>query len=670
MIILEQKNGFSVLAGDETNISERLFVGQLLQLFRKPIRLSTKDYAEQYRWLSSEVSAKPGLMNCMETPFMLFVMQCLDDLNIHIIVGRKSAQIAWTETINSYIQQRIHLDPQNIIVSFPRQASAKSFANEKFRPLVRNSKELSELIGNPDNCPFDFYKFPGGFIKFVTAGSPTALKSTSAPILIVEEPDDLKEDVKGQGDALAIFTERQKTFEEAKLIYAGTPTEEGFSKVEIAYAKSNKLVFLVPCRKCHKFHELTFDSLRYDPWPGNGLDPTYGAYNPETAYYECPHCQAIWDDADKKLAVENALNYHQLGWKATAESPIYGFSFNELMSSFPGSSLSALAKKKLEAETDYQKGREGKLKSFVNNSMGRAYSPRSTDISVEVLKSRRLRYPELVVPVGGIILTAGIDVQHNRFAVIIRARGRNGNSWLVYWGELFGNVKDPEDPVWEALTNLILGSVPYSQTVAGRTVNLPISAASIDSGDGNTTQLVYAWVKKVNKVNPYIFATKGDHSVGAKANEIYTIPQNPDTSTNKEQRKSLAETMGIKVYMVGVQRAKDEIMRKLSLTGSKDRMFHYETVRDDYEDQLLSNKKRMSPTGSEVRYELILGKRDEALDCEVLAEHAQRGMFLHLWGEQHWQQAERGLVQNVLETAPDESEDLDNVYPGINKRIQ
>ena len=629
------------------SISERRFIGQLLQLMKQPIRMSTREYAETYRWLSTEVSAKPGLMNCMETPFMLYVMECLDNPEIPIIVGRKSAQIAWTETINSYIQKRIHLDPQNIIVSFPRQASAKSFANEKFRPLVKNSPELLSLVGNPDNCPFDFYKFPGGFIKFVSAGSPNALKSTSAPILIVEEPDDLKEDVKGQGDALAIFTERQKTYAERKLIYAGTPTEEGFSKVEAAYAKSNKLVFLVPCRSCKQFHELNFDNLHCDSWAGNHVDETYGLYNPQTAHYLCPNCEAVWDDADKKLAVENALNYHNLGWQTTNDSPIHGFSFNELMSSFAGSRLVDLAKKKLEAEHELTKGKDGKMKAFVNNSEGRAYSPRNNSLDEKTLKTFRINYPELMVPVGGVVLTAGIDVQHNRFAIVIRAWGRNGNSWLIYWGELFGNVKDADDPVWEALTNMMSGTVPYTEKYNDLPINLPISAVSIDSGDGNTTQLVYEWVKKMNKTNPYIFATKGNSSIGANVKEIFTVPTSPDIKTSVQQRKSLAETMGIHVYIVGVQLAKDEILRKLSLTGHRDRMYCYLSARDDYEAQLLSNRKRLNPAGDEVRYELIVGRRDEALDCEVLAEHSRRAIFIHLWTEKHWQQAEQMLIASV-----------------------
>jgi phage terminase large subunit GpA-like protein len=632
---------------------------------RVPERMSTKDYAETHRWLSNEVTAKPGRMDCMETPFMLYVMECMDDIDILIIVAQKSAQIAWSETQNSYISKRIDIDPQPIIMAFPRQASAKSYANEKIRPMIKASPRILEKIGDPDKSCFDFYKYPGGFLKLVTAGSPTALKSTSAPVLIVEEPDDLKEDLKGQGDALTIFAERQKTYIERKLIFGGTPSEEGFSKVAVAYGQSNQMKFFVPCHHCGEEHVLDFANLKCDPYQDGFIDKTYGTHNPDTAYYQCPNCAGLWSDADKKTNILRAILFHNKGWKATAISPIYGFAFNELMSSFPGSNLVALAKKKLEAETDAERGKEGKLKSFTNNSMGLAYSLKSGNIDAKMLREKRIDYPEGIVHPGGVILTMGVDVQHNRFAIIIRAWGRNGNSWLVSWQEIYGFVKNPEDPVWQELTEIYFAKYPHALSQEGNEISLPISACSIDSGDGNTTQLVYSWVKSVSKSNPYTYATKGSSDSGAHIKEIFTVPSDPDAKTGKGQRKKVAETMGVNVYIVGVQQGKDEVLRKLGLEGAKDRSFHYRLVRNDYEDQLLSNKKRINPAGDATRYELVMGKRDEVLDCEVLALHASRALHLHVWTEKHWQQAER-LITAGSHITSGPAKPATNITKGIN----
>jgi phage terminase large subunit GpA-like protein len=229
-------------------------------------------------------------------------------------------------------------------------------------------------------------------------------------------------------------------------------------------------------------------------------------------------------------------------------------------------------------------------------------------------------------------------------------------------------VKDESDPVWDALTNFVNTAIPYAQTLDARQMRIPISAVSIDSGDGTTARLVYKWVKKMNQANPYIFATKGDKSVGVTAREIFTVPNNPDAKTADQQRKIVAETMGVHVYLVGVQRGKDEVLRKIALDGTRDRMYHYTSARPDYEEQILSNKKRLSTAEGEIRYELTMGKRDEALDCEVLAEHAKRAIFLHLWTEKHFQQAEKSLVESVLLLANTQVQEPEqNVFPGINK---
>ena len=641
---------------------EDMFLGNMFSLLPPPERLGTREYAETYRWLDSEVSAFPGQMDCMKTPFMLFPMQCMDDINIKIIVARKSAQISWSETQNSFISKHMDIDPQNIIMAFPRAGSVKSYANEKIRPMIKGNPRLLATVGDPEKCSFDFYKFKGGFLKMVTAGSVAALKSTSAPILIVEEPDDLKEDLKGQGDALEIFTERQKTYEERKLIFGGTPSEVGFSKVDQAFDQSNKMFYNVPCRKCGQFHILDFDNLKYDKYFDGSIHKSYGLYNPATAYYSCPHCSVEWDDKDKEKSIIEALNFHEQGWQATAESKVYGFAFNELLSSFPGSSLVALAEKRLKAETEADKGKDGKLKSFTNNSMGLAYSPKTVNLTVDALKSKRLDYPEMVVHPNGIVLTMGIDVQHNRFAVIIRAWGRNGNSWLVYWGEIFGYVKDPDDSCWAALTELALGKIPHALSTDENPVNLTISALSIDSSDGNTTQLVYNWVKQVTKVNKYIYATKGDSELGSSKKEIFKVPSNPDNKTMSSARKTIAETSGIHVYMVGTQLGKDEVLRKLTLNGNRDRSYHYATCREDYEEQILSNKKRISAISSRVRYELAFGQSDEVLDCEVLALHASRALHLHLWSEKYWSQVERSITGQFIKNTAKES----NVTAGIN----
>lgn len=654
-----------------TGVAEKKFIGGLLSLLFVPERLTYKDYAEKYVKLSASVTAKPGRFDCSYTPCLVAFLYCVDVFDgtfnlegkfekykkyfqVRVISGKKSAQIGFTQHESIIIEKIINLNPQNIMVAFPSERLSKKFAEEKFRPAVFNSPKMLEKIGDPTRCNFSFYKFPGAWLQLVSAASSSQLKSSSAPILLVEEPDEAKQDLKGQGNSIDIFLQRSKTFPNSLLIYAGTPIEKGFSNVDEAYDKSCQFVFMVRCHECGEEHILSFNHLKANVYPEGKVDVSTGIYNPDTAYYECPHCQSHWDFEQKNSNLNTSLDFHFFGWKPlNPEGKYPGFAWNELMSKVPGSSLTRLMRTKLEAEVRLSKeGKDDKLKSFYNNSLGESYSPKSQSLETDELRKRRLNYSELKVPVGGIVLTMGVDVQHNRFAIVVRAWGRNGNSWAVWWGEIFGNVKDPEDPVWKQLTDFYLQEIPYVQDLAGKPVKFEISAASIDSGDGNTTKLVYNWVKTISKRKPYTFATKGDNSVGVTAREIFSIPQNPDVTTATEERKKLMETMGVHVYLIGVQQAKDEVYRKLSLDGKADRMYHYLHIREDYEEQVLSERKRGNPA----RYIVIPGKRNEALDCEVLALHAAHGIKLHLWAEVHWTQIENSLIhKNILQTAPQQA---------------
>lgn len=629
----------------QNNFSERLFIGQVLQIFKKPNRQSTREWAEENRFLTSDVTADPGKMDCSKTPWMLFVMDCFDDPAITVMIGKKSAQIAWTETINNCIGRTIDLDPRNIMIAFARAASQLKFYKEKLVPFIKHTPVIKDKItGNFTRISHKHIPYEGGFLVLANIGAADDGKSSVIAIVIVEEPDGVKADVNNQGDGMSILKQRMKSFSDPKLIYAGTPTDKDFSQVDLAYEQSNKMVYMVPCPTCCKFHTLDFANLKYDPWQNRKIDEFYGIYNPETAYYTCPHCLSAWNDDIKNEAVKNAVNFNNKGWVATKPevTDVYGFSFNELLSPFKASSLVNLAKQKLKAEVAYNNGSEGLMKSFTNNSMGEAYVPLNAGLSIEELKARRMNYPEMVVPYEGLLLTAGIDVQHNRFAVIVRAHGRDGNSWLVCWTEIFGDVLDRSDVVWTKLTEFILQNWPHA---AGRGKKLRIAAATIDSADGTTTQLVYQWVAEMATKYGHrqIFAGRGIGELKFNTYEIYNEPAAMELSTDPQIRRSLAQTMGATIHLIGAYRAHEEVLRRVNLKGTRDRMYHCETSYPGYEEGLLSCRKTFGTDTVKYGYKLIPGKRKEVVDCEKMALHAFMAIQGHNFTNVQWSKIEEHL---------------------------
>lgn len=593
-------------------MNSSLAIANLLKILgeevRPPIRISTTAWAETYRFLSPKSTALPGKYVAETTPWVRGIHEALDDPKIYKVVAQKSAQVAWTDgVLLNYIGHRIHLEPCPIIIMFDKEGSAKKFNEEKFTPMVEVTPALSALIPvmskrDRDN-KWGFKGFPGGFLKFVSSNSPSEVKSTPAPVVCVEEPDDCNSDVKQQGDTIKLLEERTKSFPRRKIIFGGTPTVSGISKVEAAYRESDKRNFFV----------------------------------------KCPHCGAQWSNELKNRAVKHGE------WRATAPfTGIAGFYINELYSPFPGSSLAEIAKKYLSAKAKLDAGDDSFMKSFVNNQLGLPYEFASDLPDTADLAARAEDYPEKTIPVNGVVLTAGVDVQHDRLAVIIRAWGVGEESWLVYWGEIYGQTMVPEAGAWKDLDALLLTEFP---TPNGS--KLKVRAASIDSSDGQTSDAVYTFVRKRKRRG--LMAIKGS-SVNDDSKEIFSSPR---TSVDLNYKQK-ASKFGLRPFIVGTSRAKDLILGvdanagRIKLEGKgPGRMHWYKEVRPDYFEQLVSEVKAPARNSRKRVWQKKSSVRNEALDCEVYSLHAARSLKLHMWTPARWLSE---LQQQAQETLSFEAE--------------
>lgn len=642
------------------NIAERKFFAEILQSFRKPPLIPTIEWAKRYRIISSkETSFGIGKFNPDITPYMEYLYECLDNPYIPTIVSRKSARIAWTETINNYRGKRIHTNPTSMLLGFPTGGAVKSFAKDKMVPFIENTPILKELVnaGIAENRKsiFDYF-FKGGSLKLVTLGAISSQKSNNYEYVEVEEPDDAKDDVAGQGDTFINLAERQKLvpLTRKKFIFGGTPTFTDFSRVDKAVEYSNKLVFKAQCHECHelvRMDGLSFDYLKYDEYLNNSIDPRFGKHDPKTARFECPHCSATWTFEQKNQNIiegkkfgfiDHTGNFSK-GWHP--ENPeitdVFGFIFSEMLSPFPASNFVNLVSAKLEAEVEKAKGNELPMKSFTNNKKGMSFASGISAIDYKELVSYRKNYPEHIVPMEGLVLTAGVDVQDNRFAIIIRAWGRDNRSWLVTWKEIFGTVTNEDDEIWQTLTEETW--LKDFKHASGKTMKL--SALSIDSSDN--TELVYRWVLKMcEKGFDTTFATKGVRDLRSSDNDIYREPAKLEINSDQQVRKTLAETMGIPIFLVGAHRAHREILSRIALNSNPDAYknvyFHNEQSYGQYEEQILSCRniiENKSGYNQEV-FKLIPGRRKEAMDGEKLALHASYALQIRLYTNSHWAELE------------------------------
>jgi phage terminase large subunit GpA-like protein len=600
--------------------------------------MSSTDWANKYRWLAAEQSAHAGKYSTALTPWVPGMLDALDDPKIREVVCQKSAQVAWTDgVLNNYLGRRMHLDPCPVVMLFPKDATIKRYLRQKLTPMIRVTPVLRGLIditaSRSSTNTQDYKEFPGGFLALVGSNSPDNVKTISAPVGAVEEPDDCSTDTKGQGDSVELLRERLKTYENSKLIFGGTPTIKDHSRVETAFQASDQRHFWVPCHQCGKPHVLTWDNVIWDEDPRVN-DEVLGHAVLDSARYVCPHCGVLWTDRDKNLNVRRG---YWVNNRPTRE--VAGFAINELYSPFPGSKLAKLVEKHLKAQYKKERGDESAMITFTNNTLGLAYEYQDGSIDAEALSGKAEEYSELIVPRGGLALALAIDVQPDRLALIIRAYGREEESWLVYWGEIHAKVgvTDTTDPVWAELDKVLFGSYRHADGYV-----LSITVAAIDSSDGNTNDAVYHYVRTRRGKGPKLMAIKGSKEIDQ---EIVRTPKKVDVdSTSKAAR------FGLEVWHIGVNRAKDLIAERLKLSGvGPGRMHFYDGVRSDYPDQMTGESKIPSRTQRNKKvWTRKAGRPVEAWDCEVYNLFCARQQRWHIRNAGAWDDLEGKLKQGDL----------------------
>ncbi len=624
-----------------------------------PARVSTLQWLTENFHLPETGADLPGAYNPDYVPYLWGVFAALDDPLARLVVMQKAAQIGWTFGLIGWLGKRIHVEPSAIIALFPKDGTAREFSDEKLVPAIKASPVLAALVdvttSRKDGNRALFKRFPGGFLKLAGSHSVSNVKSTPAPIVIVEEPDDTKENVKEQGDSLRLVRERLKRFRAGKMVLGGTPSVAGLSRVEEYMSISTQRVLPIECHGCGDSHVLDWENVS---WLSDeeANHPVFGTALTDTAIYACPHCGEAWDDYTRQQNILETVRKAResgdpyCGWVTTTEvsGGVEGFKeLNELYVCLPGTRLADVARDFLEAEHQAAQGDENARIVFVNSKLGRPYEYQGDQDTADTLRERALDYAEMVCPRDGLIVTVGIDVQHDRLAVIIRAWGRGEESWLLYWGELPASQTcvDKNDPVWAALDKLLFSPVKHD---AGGAVM--VSAISIDCSDGGTSDAVYEWVRTRNRKHPrmLIMAVKG--SSAQQDPEIFTHPRQKSVDHRRPDKQTKADRRGVRVFLVGTNKAKDWLASHMKLGGTGPGRWHfYQGVRTDYFEQITAEVKapHRSIRNRKI-WQLRSGRRNEGTDCEVYALHAARGVRVHLKKPAEWDALAAQIQQSDL----------------------
>ncbi|WP_280190346.1 phage terminase large subunit family protein [Delftia sp. PS-11] len=596
------------------------------------------DWAQEHFKLAGESSHQKGAW--IAWAFQVGILDFMSDDRIEELDVEKAKRVGYTKMVTAYVCYNIAHRRRKQALWQPTDDDRDSYVKTEIDPLLDPDtgvpavhKARKRGKGAAEET-IKFKPFRDSVLHLLGGKAARAYRRITVAVSILDEISKFDQSIEKAGPPRGLARGRLEGAPYPKLVCGSTPLLKGLCHIERAVEEAEGLVrYHIECPHCDAEHPLMW----------GGKDKPYGFKwergNPASVRHVCPHCRQsitqgyylaggvpkagawvcertgkrygadrVWrDSAGKSCRPPRTLGLHV--W--TAYSPQRAWS--DIVDEFEK------ALKALEA------GDTGPMQLFVNETLGETWELQGDRTDEHALQARAEPFKLGVVPRGALYLTAGVDVQRTWWQITVWAWGRGIESWPVARITIEGNPAVDEE--WEPVSTFLLQRFPQ----AGHGPSLGISATSIDSSD--QTHAVYNWVRNNQGRIPNLRPIKGDDNkpiVGPSS------LQDVNHRGRKVQR-------GIKLFLVGVDQAKDLLLGQLAITAPGPGYVHFsaDLPREFYE-QLTAEQRVLTKANGQDAYKWVKRRpRNEELDIRNYALHAAMAQGIHKWTEAQWLRLEQ-----------------------------
>ena len=526
------------------------------EVFRPKPRIRVSEWAERNRYLSKETSNEAGAWRNRRTPYLVKIMDAFSDPEVREIVVRKSRRVGFTEgVIGNCIGYVIDQDPGPILVLQPTLGDAEDWSKKQLAPLFRDSPCLAVKI--PESHGRDVgntildKEFSGGSLTIRGAKSPRTFRRVTSRYVFFDEVSAFEVSAGKEGDPVKLGEGRADSYPNRKLVKGSTPGVKGHCRISKDLARTDQQKWKVPCPHCGVLQELRWGGpdapygIKWDrtvhcagcgrqlaeegPCPDCKSEQRELHDHPETAYYLCEANGCVIEERDKEAMVLAG------DWFPTREGVpgVRGFDGPNALVSLISDKAKwpSLVQEWLDAQGDPEL-----LQVFINQILALEWEERNDEVAPTALE-KRIENFDGKVPAGVGVLTGSVDGQGTWVELAVWGWGAREEAWNIRHLRVQGDPDRPE--VWERLSALLAEEYEH---VSGRKMHLEVTG--IDSGDGKTTQSVYAYVK--GKEGAGIYAIKGKEG-----------------RTPELQRQRRANKYGVRLWTIATWGFKDALFRRL-----------------------------------------------------------------------------------------------------------
>jgi len=578
-----------------------------LSVFEPPIRVSPSEWAEKYRFLSPESSGQHGKYSNSVTPYAVEWMDSICDPGATGTVLMVGAQLGKTETINNIIGYFIDVEPSPMLMVQPTIELGEAWSKERLAPMCRDTPRIKDKIhdvkSRSSGNTILHKSFPGGNLAIAGANAPSGLASRPRRVVLLDEVDRYPVTAGSEGDPSSLAIRRTETFWNAVIVMTSTPTVKGRSRIETEFEQSDQRRYYCPCPRCGHEQTLKWANVRWDEEDGSD------------AYLNCEGCDARLTDQERIEMVKNGK------WIPTfPERTMRGYHLPGIASLFRHKKGYKCRIHQMAAENiKAKKAGKETLRTWINTFLGETWEDEGESVQWEPLMQRREDWGDF--PKDALILTAGVDIQGDRFEIEIVGWGEGEESWSIEHLSVMGDFNNPD-------TQAALDDILQKKYQHPSGAEIGISCCFIDSG--HKTKSVYGFTKP--REGRRVYAIKGMGGPG--------IPLVGRPTRRGKERAALLP--------VGTDTAKELIYSRLSLGEKGAGFMHFPNDRpEDWFRQLVSEVKvtRYKNGVPYTKFENPSKARNEALDLRVYATAAFSMMRVN------WEKLKRSIIPEEKEKA-------------------
>ncbi len=624
----------------ETAAAIKAAVRMGLDSLRAELPQRLGDWARDHFKLAGESSHQKGAWEAWA--FQVGILDFMSDDRIEDLAVRKAKRVGYTKLVTAFVAYNIAHRRRKQALWQPTDDDRDSYVKSEIDPLLDPLTGVPAInkarkLGRSTEETIKFKPFRDSVLHLLGGKAARAYRRITVAVAILDEWSAFDQQIEKSGDPGGLAKGRLEGAPYPKFVGGSTPRLKGLCHVERACDNAEGMVrFHIDCPRCGLEHPLIWGGKNL----AHGFKWTRG--KPETVHHVCPHCRASITQADYLaggVPLSGAWVCERTGkrygtdriWrdsKGMPCNPPRTLGVHVWTAYSPQRAWSDIVTEFENALKALEAGEVGPMQLFVNETLGETWELAGERTDEHALQARAEPYKLCTVPRGALILTAGVDVQRNRWEITVYGWGRGLESWVVDVAVLEGNPAVDEE--WGAVQEYLQRR--YPQEAGGLTMG--ISATSIDSSD--QTQAVYSWVSKAQHQVKSLRAIKGDGGEG---------PILGPSSLQEINWRGRKVQRGIKLWRVGVDSAKDLLLGQLSIQQPGPGYVHFsdELPREFYE-QLTAEQRVLARVNGREAYRWIKRRpRNEQLDNRNYAMHAAMGLGLHKYTDAQWERLEAAV---------------------------